>query len=288
MSDENLEGLSPEELEALKDDDTAPGDEVQPPPEAKPDDEPPPTTTEAEPPPETKPAEAGPATAPPPAPEPPKPAFVPVLQVDKQALEAAKAQADEAKKKWQDGDIDYDEYLAVVRKADRLEAKAEIAEELQANAATAGWVEAQRRFFADNPAYADPVASRLFSEFVNSAFIDPAGANYAEGAALSDDAMLARAKQEFEKSLSPVLGGKSGDNGRRTMDALAAAKAAQAGKQPPTTLRDAPSAHDDFGSGTDQRFDALDRLAETDPDRYQMEIDRLPEDVQREYARYTR
>ena len=287
MADDfNEDGLSEEELAALKDDDPGddPGDDdaldappkddppPEPPPEEPPAEEPPADDDPKEKPadgddetPEEKPADDQPAETPA-APAPTEATFSPV---DEKELEAAKEALDKAQKEFDDGLIDFDEFNKAQRAFDRLDLKREMAEDYNKFHRDQMWKSEQKRFFDDNPDFVENASlNLLITAQVNKMLADETDSQ------LSDAELLAEAKKRVEADLGAVVKPKAEKTGGKTKEELLAdAKKSLADRgKIPQGLRDTPAA-DTNNEGN--RFAWLDALAEKDPAKLEKELEKL-------------
>lgn len=188
-------------------------------------------------------------------------------------LDELKAELAEVKKKFDDGELSVDEYIEERATVDRAIVKAELKAELASDAVTQSWEKSQANFLGQN-AYLreNDVIYDAFAMQVNKMLADP------KSASMSDDALLAAAKQKVDAAfgLKP-----SEPSGKKDEGPVRDAKKEAADRsRAPQTLRDIPAAAsaDDVDKSP---FAYLDRLVGDDLEAALM---KLSDDEQRRYA----
>ncbi len=231
--------------------------------------------------------------------EPPMPAdHPPILNLrapTQEELDAERETLKGLKQKFDDGEISYEELAEQQRKLDRMETKAELAQEAGEASRDAYWKWEQRRFMDDYPALATrPNLNMSFTAEVNRLIATE------EAARMTDRQLLEKAKENVEAEESETYGVKveitrdgvvtaAGDAGKQPAggkDNLRDAKKARADRgKVPTTLKDVPAADQgDEGAG---KWKWLDDLADKDPEKYEAEINKLSESELAEYEAAT-
>jgi hypothetical protein len=174
----------------------------------------------------------------------------------KEEIDKAKTAFDEAKKKFEEGEISYDEYDTAKDAYNKLQWQAETAQKANDGAREAHWQAEQNRFFKQNQAFKDkPTLNAAYVHAVNTILKSD------EGAKLSDRKVLLKAKQMVEEDLG-LLAGKSAaqppDKGKdKNKDLAAAKKAAADRREIGADLGAAPSSKEE--NDTDE-FTWLDNL----------------------------
>jgi hypothetical protein len=188
-------------------------------------------------------------------------------------LAAAKTALDAARKEFDEGNISYDKFDEIKTNHDRLQWKAEQAEEYNKNARDSVWQAEQNRFFRQNPNYRDkPLLNAAYASAVNGILATE------EGQKLSDRQVLARAKEQLEAELGiakPPASATDKETLRR--QALAAAKGKNADRNGAgPDLGSAPQARDE---NDNDEFAWVDRLEGA---KYQEALDKMsPEQLER-------
>jgi hypothetical protein len=218
---------------------------------------------------------------------------------DKERVKEVDAALDALAAKFDDGEMTAQEYRQQQRqlqdKRDDLRSAVEQAT-FHETAANQTWTKACREFMKDNPMYAKqgPLSSMLDAEVrrIQNAYIDK-GLNY------FDPGILTRAETNVRKSAAELLGVQIDGKGEKPkQDAAADAggkqppaptqpkpAAAQARKeQPVPTLSAVPVAGEEaIGNG---EFAWLDRLADSDPLKYEAEMKKLETKDPEKYQQY--
>ena len=187
-------------------------------------------------------------------------------------LDALNAELAEVKQKFDDGDLSIDEYIEERDRVSRAIVKAELKAELASDAVAQTWERSQKDFLGQNTYLRDnDVIYDAFAMQVNKLLADP------KSASMSDDALLAAAKQKVDAA----FGVKPSEPSRKDESPVRDAKREAADRsKAPKTLRDIPAsaAADD----TEQSpFAYLDRLSGDDLEAALM---KLSDDDQRRYA----
>lgn len=217
---------------------------------------------------------------------------------NKERIKELDAQLDALADRFDNGEFTAAEYRQQQRKLqdqrDDLRSAVDQATFREDNA-NQGWNKACRDFMKDNPVYAKagPLASMLDAEVrrIQTAYIEK-GFNY------FDPSILARAEQNVRRSAAELLGVQIESKSEEQKSAANAASA----KQPPTptppkamtpqqrkqepvpTLSGVPVAGEEaIGSG---EFAWLDRLADSDPLRYEAEMKKLEAKEPEKYQQY--
>jgi hypothetical protein len=216
---------------------------------------------------------------------------------DKERVKEVDAALDALAAKFDDGEMTAQEYRQQQRqlqdKRDDLRSAVEQAT-FHETAANQTWTKACREFMKDNPMYAKqgPLSSMLDAEVrrIQNAYIDK-GLNYL------DPGILTRAETNVRKSAAELLGVQIEGKGEKPKPdaAEAAAKqaptpaqpkpaAAQRKEHPVPTLSAVPVAGEEaIGNG---EFAWLDRLADSDPLKYEAEMKKLETKDPEKYQQY--
>lgn len=179
---------------------------------------------------------------------------------------------DKAKKDFQEGAIDYDEYLDA---RDELKQKLwqdDMAKQFTSESVETRWEYEQETFLTDEKndwINGDDVVYSAFAATVNRIMATE------EGSVMPGPDLLNKAREEVAARFSPAKPAEAEEQKKK--DAIKAAKAKEAAKQPPETLGGKPAAEIDDGVG---EFEWLDKL---DGEAYEKAIINLS-DAQR--ARY--
>jgi hypothetical protein len=187
--------------------------------------------------------------------------------VDPEALETAKTGYEEAKKKFEDGDIDFQQFDEAKTDYYRLKWKDEDAREWNKNAREHQWQASQQAFFNANTIFRD-------NETMNAAYVAKVNALLTtdEGRALSDAALLDLARQKVEADLQLLPTAKAGAIPKTDKKKdLAAARAANGDRKAidDGDIAKLPSAEEESDPG---EFDYLDKLEGA---KYQEAVGRL-------------
>jgi len=183
------------------------------------------------------------------------------------------------KKKFDDGDIDYEQYNAEHLEYQKIIWHHEQAEMTNVNAVEQRWQWERDWYMQSNPELnINQVIYGAFSAQVNALLADD------EWGAVAGFDLLSEAHRRVADSIDslagPQVGAVSAPNGRppanekesadqKAADALKKAKAAEAGKRPPETLAKVPAAKENLDVNKWSAIDALDGEA------YQKAIDKL-------------
>lgn len=196
------------------------------------------------------------------------PPFVPQVKiVDDGKLEELKTKYEEAKKKFDDGDIDYAEMDEAKDEYNQAKWKKEYAEESNASLRNARWEWEQESFLGANKMFMDNETLHVaFVAAVNKLIVSD------EGKTMSDRDVLRAAKEKVEKDLGMLkpADDKGTDKEKEKQEAIRKAKEKMGdkGKIPPD-IGGLPEAEEN----TDENeFSYLDRL---EGDAYQRALDRL-------------
>ncbi len=123
--------------------------------------------------------------------------FEPIFaEVDQDKLDSLKAELDEAKQKFEDGDIDYFKLDEAKDAYNELKWTSDFAQESNRNMRDGRWKLEQNRFLDDNSQYKS-------NESLNAAFVATVNNLIAsdEGSRMSDMEVLLRAKEQVEAAL---------------------------------------------------------------------------------------
>jgi len=128
------------------------------------------------------------------------PGFFPTMkEVPKAELDASKTKLEDAKKKYDEGTLEFDKYDEVRREHDKLVWKAESAVEFNASSRNQAWEYQQKIFFAQNKEYEKNGAlNRAFVATVNLLMSTP------QGQAMTDDQILSEAKKQVDTDLGLI------------------------------------------------------------------------------------
>ena len=200
--------------------------------------------------------------------------FVPKFAgVDQEKLDSLKTAMDEAKKKFDDGDIDYTKFDQTKDAYNEAKWKADFAQESNQNMQQGRWQWEQERFLDDNKQYRDNrTLNAAFAATVNSIIATD------EGKKLSDKEVLVKAKEQVEADL-----GITGEGSKQTDDdekqkAIAAAKKANADRSKiAADIGGLPAAEENEDVG---EFAYLDKL---EGEKFQAAIDKLTPEQLRKY-----
>ena len=202
---------------------------------------------------------------------PPVPLIKPVPEEEIKRLEDALA---EAKQKFDDGDISYEELSQAQRALDKAQFKNEIAIESTQEAAQAAWHYEQKRFWHQHQAWAQsPALSNAMVAMVNTMI--EAG----EDAPLTHEQLLQEAKRrviaDFEAASFKVAGSET--KGKSAAELVREAKARGADRSNiPQDLREIPAAD---APGDQDEFAWLDKLS---GEAYERAVSKLtPEQLER-------
>ena len=179
---------------------------------------------------------------------------------------------DKAKKDFQEGAIDYDEYLDARDKLNQQIWQDDMAKQFSSESVETRWEYEQETFLTDEKndwINSDDVVYSAFAATVNRIMATE------EGAVMPGVDLLNKAREEVAARFSPAKPAEAEE--QKKNDAIKAAKAKEAAKQPPETLGGKPAAEIDDGVG---EFEWLDKL---DGEAYEKAIINLS-DAQR--ARY--
>jgi len=139
--------------------------------------------------------------------------IVPTLPgVDPSELQQAEDAYKEARKKFEDGEIDYVEYEEVKDRYNRLKWKAEDSQELNTAVRETLWQQEQKRFYDDNPMFIEnPVVNRAFVAEVNRLLAEinqavESGDTSNEMVTWDDRTLLNKAKENLEPGLRELIG----------------------------------------------------------------------------------
>jgi hypothetical protein len=196
--------------------------------------------------------------------------FVPKFtETDQARIDDLKAKLDEAKKKFEDGEIEYSALDEVKDEYNEAKWKAEFAAQSNKDMGEARWSWEQERFLDENSRYRDNATlNAAFVATVNKLISTP------EGAKMSDRAVLMEAKKQVETDLGMVAAPKTDAEKKR---AIEAAKKANANRSNiPPDIGGLPAAEENDEPG---EFAHLDKL---EGEAYQKAIDKLtPEQLAR-------
>lgn len=202
---------------------------------------------------------------------PPIPLIKPVPEEEIKRLEDALA---EAKQKFDDGDISYEELSAAQRELDKAQIKNEIAIESSKEAEQAAWRYEQQRFWQSNPAWAQSTAlSSAMMTMVNKMI------EGGEDADLTHEQFLQEAQRrviaDFEAAGFKVAGSET--KGKSAAELVREAKARGADRSNiPQDLREIPAAD---APGDQDEFAWLDKLS---GEAYERAVSKLtPEQLER-------
>ena len=188
-------------------------------------------------------------------------------------LDALTAELAEVKQKFDDGDLSIDEYIEERDRVSRAIVKAELKAELANDEVAKAWERSQKDFLGQNAYLRDnDVIYDAFAMQVNKLLADP------QSASMSDDALLAAAKQKVDAA----FGLKPSEPSRKKDESLVrdAKKDAADRSRTPKTLRDVPAAA--AADDVDQSpYAYLDRLKGDDLEAALM---KLSDDEQRRWA----
>lgn len=198
--------------------------------------------------------------------------FVPQLQSpDEKALEGLKNGFDEAKKQFDEGEIDFAKFSDAKDLYHEAKWKADFAQEANSNLVNERWKWEQERFLDENSVFRDNRS--LNAAFVHNVNKIVAGAG---GEKLSDRAVLLKARGIVEADMRLIH--KDGDDSsskvdvkeKAKTDAIKNAKKTKGDRSEiPVDLRSAPSAGDD---NVDGEFAYLDKLS---GEKFQSAIDKM-------------
>jgi len=184
--------------------------------------------------------------------------------IPEEKLTELKTAAEDAKKQFDEGEIDYDAYLKIQREVERAEDSNEQTVKINAANRDQSWRNNQNRFFSENEVYGE-------NEMLGAALINKVNDMIAnkEDAGLTDAQLLQKAKAYVDDSVQKAFGKKPGDTGddkdaeakkaaKAKADAIKAAKKAKAdpskaGEQ----IGDKPAAQSSEGG---DKYDYLDNL----------------------------
>lgn len=187
-------------------------------------------------------------------------------------LDELAAELADVKQKFDDGDLSIDEYIEERDRVSRAIVKAELKAELASDEVAKTWERSQKDFLGQNAYLRDnDVIYDAFAMQVNKLLTDP------KSASMSDDALLAAAKQKVDAA----FGIKPSEPSRKDESPVRDAKREAADRsKAPKTLRDIPAAAgaDDVDQSP---FAYLDRLSGDDLEAALM---KLSDDEQRRYA----
>ena len=167
--------------------------------------------------------------------------------VDPARIEEAKAVFDEAKQKFDDGEIDFQEFDEAKDAYQRLKWKDEDARDFNKNTRQRVWLDAQDDFFRDNPRIKENRTLHVaYAETVNSMIKTP------KGQAMTDAQLLAAAKQKVMADLASIPG------------------VNDVAKQPSVEAEPDPGEFDYLDRLEGQKFqDALEKLSPAQLERYE-------------------
>lgn len=177
---------------------------------------------------------------------------------------------EDAKKRFQDGEIDYEKYYEERNALDKQLWMNDVAVQMSVDGVESQWQWEQQSFLAaDENKWIndDDVVYAALSATVNRIMSTP------EGAVMPGTELLAQAREEVAARFSPTQAQdtETAAEKRAKEDALKRAKAKEAGKPIPETLGGAPAADLEEGSG---EFDYLDKL---DGEAYEKAVEGLSE-----------
>jgi sRNA-binding protein len=187
-------------------------------------------------------------------------------------LQAVNSGMEAVKKKFHDGEIDYDEYMDERLKLERRLWNNDMANQISAESVESQWQWEQQGFLtAKENAWIndDDVVYAAFAATVNRIM------STQEGAVMPGHQLLNEAKAQVAARFKGDVA--AGSDKAKAAEALKAAKADQAGKAIPETLGGKPAAEIDGGVG---EFDYLDKL---DGEDFEQAVAKLTED---QLARY--
>lgn len=188
-------------------------------------------------------------------------------------LDALTAELAEVKQKFDDGDLSIDEYIEERDRVSRAIVKAELKAELASDEVAKTWERSQKDFLGQNAYLRDnDVIYDAFAMQVNKLLADP------KSASMSDDALLAAAKQKVDAAFGVKP---SEPSGKKDESPVRDAKREAADRsKAPKTLRDIPAAA--VADDVDQSpYAYLDRLKGDDLEAALM---KLSDDEQRRWA----
>lgn len=194
--------------------------------------------------------------------------FVPQYQgASDEELTGLKTSLEEAKKKFDEGEIDFATFSESKDLYNEAKWKADFAKDANANLVDERWKWEQDRFLDDNKLFRDNL-------MLNSAFVSAVNTIIAseDGEKLGDRTVLLQAKEQVERDLSALTGGNGGTPGKDTKkaDAIAAAKKAGSDRSNiPVDIASAPAATDNNDIA---EFAYLDKLS---GEKYQAAIDKM-------------
>lgn len=196
--------------------------------------------------------------------------------VDQAKLEAAKTTYEDARKKFDEGEIDYEKFDEAKTAYNELKWKDDLAKEYSASSQESLWKWEQQRFYEENPTFkSNGTINRAYTATVNHLM------GTEEGQRMTDRQLLVEAKKIVDADLGLVKPPDASDPEKARADAVTKAKA-QAGDRTAIKpdLGDLPAAGDEADR---DEFDWLDKL---DGAKFQAAIDKLtPEQLERYSAR---
>lgn len=192
--------------------------------------------------------------------------------VDQAELDGLKGALDEAKKKFDDGDIDYTVFDQAKDAYNEAKWKADFAQESNQNMQEGRWQWEQERFLDDNKQYRDnQTLNAAFVATVNSIIVTN------EGKKLSDKDVLVRAKKQVEADLG-IAGVAEKKIGGEKQKAIDAAKKTNADRSKiPADIGGLPAAEENEDVG---EFAYLDKL---EGEKFQAAVDKLTPEQLRKY-----
>jgi hypothetical protein len=183
---------------------------------------------------------------------------------------------EDVKKKFSDGEIDYNEYLDARDAFNQQLWAHNLAMQVSSDSVDTKWEWEQETFLSDEKndwINSDEVVYPAFAATVNRIMATE------EGAVMPGPQLLAMAREEVAKRFSPAQQEQrvSAEEEKKKNDALQRAKDAEAGKQVPETLGGKPTAEIDDGVA---EFEWLDKL---EGEKYEQAVNNLTE---QQLARY--
>lgn len=200
--------------------------------------------------------------------------FVPQFQsADEKQLEGLKAGLAEAKKKFDEGEIDFAVFSEEKDKYNEAKWKADFAQEANTNMVNERWKWEQERFLDDNPVFRDNASlNSAFVHSVNSIIGSDNGVN------LSDRSVLLKAKSLVENDMGLLHEEDESDADKAKTKAIKGAKKSNSDRgQIPVDIGSAPSAGD---NNEISEFAHLDNLS---GEKFQAAIDRMTPDQLERY-----
>lgn len=217
--------------------------------------------------------EASPASAPP---------FTTLKPVDPAEIDKLNEEVTDLRKKFDDGEVDYDTLMQKQREVDKLVVKNEMAQEINEQSRQGTWHWEQSHFYEANPIF-------WGNHYVNAAFVATVNQIIAseEAGKMTDAQVLSKAKELVEEGLGMGRPGETAPQqgerdttAKEKADAIKSAKAELADKgKISVTLKDMPAA-----AGQDDDAGTWDYLDNLEGEKYQAAIDKLTTAELEQYA----